>query len=166
MKTSDRYSWTQISLHWLIAVLVIFELFFNEVIESLWRSQRASQFALKPFNIEFWMNPHSAIGALILLLTLWRIWLRFASGAPAAPANEPVIFQWAAKLAHILFYLVLIAMPISGTIQLATGLPIAHQLHELGKPVLMLLIIVHVAAVLVHQFAWKNNIFNRMIGRA
>ncbi|MBF9056795.1 hypothetical protein HKCCA1065_09330 [Rhodobacterales bacterium HKCCA1065] len=35
-------------------------------------------------------------------------------------------------------------------------------MHEVLKSLLMLLVLVHVGAVLVHQFVWKTNIMQRM----
>ncbi|MCB9994366.1 MAG: cytochrome b [Hyphomicrobiaceae bacterium] len=162
MTTPDRYTWTQIALHWLIAALVLFEIFFERFAQAGEHAMRGSSL-LNPVLVT---NPHFLVGLLILVLTLWRVVLRFMRGAPAAPAEEPTIFQWAAKLAHLAFYLLLFATPITGLLRLAIRSRIIGELHEWAKPAFLILIAIHVVAVLVHQFLWKTNVFGRMIGRA
>ena len=106
---------------------------------------------------------HIAIGVAVLLLALWRLALRARHGAPAAPAGEPRLFAQVSKVAHGLLYVFLIGLPVIGLVAWFGKLGAAAEAHEIGTTVLMWLALLHVAAVVVHQFWWKTNLLRRMV---
>jgi cytochrome b561 len=60
-----------------------------------------------------------------------------------------------AKVSHALFYILLILMPILGLLAYYVGDPY-DDLHELGKPILIILIALHACGSLFHQFWLKD----------
>ncbi|MFV0359142.1 cytochrome b [Tropicimonas sp.] len=106
---------------------------------------------------------HIAIGVSVLALTLWRLAVRMRNGAPAAPAGEPEIARKTSKVVYVLFYVLTLLLPLSGMVAwfgMAGG---PAGMHEAMTSILMLLILLHVAAVLVHQYYWKTNVLHEML---
>ena len=83
-------------------------------------------------------------------------------GAPAAPAEEPAVFVLLSKIGHGLIYLLLLLLPLSGLVGWFGKVGNAAGIHEVMTNLLLLIVIVHVAAVVVHQFYWKTNLIARM----
>ncbi|HAJ04102.1 MAG TPA: cytochrome b, partial [Brevundimonas sp.] len=96
----NRYSQVSLILHWLIAVLVI------------------GQIALIMLNDATeggpWMGLHKSVGLSILVLTLVRLGWRIANPAIPLPAEMPRWQRLLARATHVLFYVVLIGMPLGG----------------------------------------------------
>lgn len=166
----NRYSrW----LHWTIAGLILFMVFLG------WRLDPKDPHALGLF---FW---HKSIGILILLLSLVRIGVRLAYKAPP----EPPMPKWqalAAKTLHVLFYVVMIGMPLSGWAMVSTSareipffgiawphlpVPQTHDTHEffenihglVAKLLIYGMIPLHVLAALKHQFVDKDSLLEHMV---
>ena len=66
-------------------------------------------------------------------------------------------------MAHGLLYVLLIGLPVIGLVAWFGKLGAAAEAHEIGTTVLMWLALLHVAAVVVHQFWWKTNLLRRMV---
>ncbi|MFD1327907.1 cytochrome b [Mycoplana ramosa] len=155
------YSVPQRLVHWLMAALILFNLLFAEGMEKLWRVVRDG--GTPSVDQVSAANVHAYVGIAVLALAVLRVLLRLAQGAPAAPAEEPPLFRTAAKVAHASFYLLFFALPLSG---------IAAYYFEIGgaalphggplKLAMWVLIVVHVAALLVHQFHWRTAVAQRM----
>lgn len=95
-------------IHWLMAFLILFMVFLG------WRFEDKDTFLLNRANL------HKSIGILILLLTFLRVGLRLAYKAPP----EPPMPKWqalAAKALHLGFYVVMIALPLSGWLMVSTS---------------------------------------------
>jgi cytochrome b561 len=174
MKGSDgmaKYSKIAILFHWLIAILIGANILLANLAEDLPRAARA-----------VYMSPHKAIG----LLTVGRILWRIANRPPALPEK---VTGWQAKAGHsvhILFYVLMIAMPLTGwlmigangkaapvdffglfTIDIAIGknamlADIGHEGHELLVTPLIVLIGLHILGALKHQFIDKMPFVQRM----
>ncbi|WP_217609163.1 cytochrome b, partial [Bacillus sp. GbtcB10] len=88
--------------------------------------------------------------------------LRFTSGVPAAPPEEPALFRLGAKLAHAALYILLIAMPFTGIGAYYFGNGQAGGVHaDVLKVLLWIVIVAHVLGALAHQFYWKTNVLRR-----
>jgi len=149
------YTLGQIILHWAIAALVIWQLVFGEEMEALEHPARADATDL------FLANTHIWAGIAILALVAVRILLRVVNGAP--PPDEPSrVTALLARAAHLAFYLLLVAMPVTGLLHYYGGLP-TGEIHELGKPLFIVLIALHVAATLWHQFVRHDGTLRRMV---
>ena len=161
-RTSPKgYTGTQIFLHWAIAALVIFQLIFGEDIGAAWRAYRRG---LEPSaDATFAANIHVYIGIAVLVLALWRLALRMRYGAPLPPPNESTIQKWIAGAAHIVLYLAILLMPISGLAAWFVGVEVAAEAHEFGKPVIIIVVALHAAAALYQHFFAKSDVLMRML---
>lgn len=178
IKGSDgmaKYSKIAILFHWLIALLIGANILLANLGEDLPRAARAA-----------YMSPHKAIGISILILTIGRILWRLTHRPPALPDK---VSGWQAKAgqcAHILFYVLMIAMPLTGwlmigangkaapvdffglfTIDMAVGknamlADIGHEGHEILAAPLVILIGLHILGALKHQFIDKMPFVQRM----
>ncbi|ATN36302.1 cytochrome B [Rhizobium sp. ACO-34A] len=155
------YSLPQKLIHWLMAALILFNLLFADGMEHWNRLVRRGE-TITPDDIAS-ANVHAYVGIAVLCLAVIRLILRLTHGAPEAPAEEPPVLRLASKAAHWTFYLLFFLLPISGAAAYYFGAEGAGSLHGGPFKLLMwLLIVVHIAAVLVHQFYWKTSVAQRM----
>lgn len=149
------YSLGQIILHWSIAALVLWQLVFGESMEALEHPAGADAGEL------FLADAHIWFGFAILALAALRIVLRLWRGAPA-PEEPNRAATLLARGAHAAFYLLLVAMPVTGILDYYYHLP-TGDLHELGKPLLIVLIALHVAATAWHALVRRDGTLRRML---
>ena len=171
----NRYSTVSLILHWGIAALVVTQI-------ALITASDATE---GPISREF-VSVHKAVGLSILILTLVRLGWRVANPAIPLPAGNPR-WQWLlARATHVLFYVLLIGMPLGGwAASSAAGreiswfglfnwpllpLPQSRELagqfmnmHELGAKALYVLLALHVIGALKHHFVDQDNVLHRMI---
>ena len=171
----DRYSAVSLVLHWTIALLVI-----GQVLLIMGADQYEGA-AARP-----WIEAHKSGGLLILVLTLVRLGWRVANPAIPLPEATPRWQKIAARATHVLFYVVLLAMPLAGwAASSAAGreilwyglfewplLPMPQSrglagdimdVHEMVAKLLYVLIFLHVAGALKHQFVDRDNVARRML---
>lgn len=162
-------------LHWLVFFLIVAALVAVNLHETFPKGsdERA-----------FWMMLHKSFGVSIFLLVLVRLVWRASNVTPAADPAP----QWqllASKAVHAGLYLVLIAMPLSAALAsqfagrpipffglfeiapfLAENKDMAGVMMGLHKgvfaPLLILLVLGHVAAALYHHVVTKDNTLRRM----
>lgn len=157
--TGVGYSRIQKTLHWTTLALVAAQyLVFGGISEAFEQSMKLGvpQYLAGT-------GGHIVTGALILVLTLWRLTLRVREGAPPPPAEEPGILQLIATGTHYLFYALLLFLPFSGSVAWFLQVGPAAGGHMVMKTLLMGLIALHVLAVLAHQLWWKTGIMKRMV---
>jgi cytochrome b561 len=99
----STYSAVAIGLHWLIAALI----FAN--IGLAWYFNTLTDEAAVPL-----VALHKSIGITVLLLTLARIAWRLIHPAPPLPATMKPWERWAAKATHLVFYVLMLGLPLSG----------------------------------------------------
>lgn len=158
MSAPKAYSRTQIMLHWIIAVLIIGNLIFGEEIGDAYDALRDTGVA----SYDLMTLGHIGAGVLVLLFGLWRLGLRFGRGVPASTGAGSALTERAASVVHWAFYVLILAVPLTGFAAWFGGLREAAELHELAKPVFIVLIAAHVAGVLWHQFWLKDGLLDRM----
>ncbi|HVR89715.1 MAG TPA: cytochrome b/b6 domain-containing protein [Novosphingobium sp.] len=100
---SARYTTVAIVLHWLIGALVVFEVGLGLNMEG---AKGADKFAV--------FQLHKSVGITILLLVLLRVVWRFYRRPP--PLNASGWEKTLARAVHGAFYLILLALPVSGWI--------------------------------------------------
>lgn len=171
----QRYGRVAIALHWAIALLILANLpigYFAETIEQqLGRN-------LVPL--------HKSIGLTVLALSLVRLGWRLLHPPPPLPASLPRWRAAAARFAHVAFYAMIIALPLTGWLRTSPnaypltwfGLvvvpkfpiergslaaEIAPLAHELLAWVMAALVLVHVAAALHHHFRLRDAVLLRML---
>jgi cytochrome b561 len=171
----NRYSTVSLTLHWLIALMVLGQVLLitaHEAIDG-------------PMSREL-VQIHKASGLTILVLTLGRIGWRIANPAIALPNAMPRWQKVFARATHVLFYAALIVIPLTGWMASSAGgreiswfglfnwplLPVGGGretarglmgLHELAVKGLYVLIALHVAGALKHHFVDRDNVLHRMI---
>ena len=160
MKTTPQgYSRTQITLHWAVMLLVLLQyLLHGGIADAYDRAQDTGVYAMSPPVIG-----HIVGGALILVLTCWRLILRHDRGTPAPPEGEPAFARKAGHLAHLAIYALLLALPVTGAMAWGGRMEAAGDAHEVLKTLLLALILAHVGAVAVHQLVWKTGLLKRMM---
>lgn len=155
---TQGYSRTQITLHWVILLLIGAQYLFHDAIAEGWEKvEKGLEVGFDPM-----IAQHIATGGLILLLVIWRIVLRVRRGAPEMPADEPAVLKFVAKATHGLLYLLLILLPISGVVAWFGGVAEAAEGHELMKLLLLIIVGLHVFGALYQQFVLKSDVLSRM----
>jgi cytochrome b561 len=158
MSAPKGYSATQIGLHWLIAVLIIFQLIFGEDMTRVWRAIKNGT----PATLDLWAWAHILVGIAVLVFAGWRLLLRATRGVPEAPHGGSAMATKAAEAGHWLLYALMIAAPVTGLLAWYGGVSSAAELHELLKPLFIILVAVHVVAALWHHFGLKDGLLDRM----
>jgi cytochrome b561 len=169
-------SWLQQVLHWLMALLVLSMLFIGVTMVSTVRPRFLTLLSI-----------HKPLGIAILVLALLRLGVRLRRGVPPLPAELPSIHVVAAKLSHLVLYVLLVAMPLIGWAMLSAGgypimffgslhlpaiLPQDDRLYALLRTAHTLLayaffatILLHVAGALFHALIRRDGVFAAMTGR-
>jgi cytochrome b561 len=101
-----RYGAVSIALHWTIAALILLQIglgwYMNEVLPDHTPAQAAVE------------TLHISVGLTVLLLVLVRIGVRLTHPAPPLPAAMSAPEKLAANAVHLLFYLLMLALPLTG----------------------------------------------------
>lgn len=159
-RAPTSYTAVQIGLHWLIAALVIFQLAFGG---SMRAAVRAAERGEQPSGADAVLaGAHYWTGLSILGLVVVRLGLRVLRDAPAATPQTPRPLALLAELSHWVFYALLVAMPVTGLLAYYVNENIG-RLHTLGKPAFIVLIAMHIAATLFHQFVLRDGTLSRMV---
>jgi cytochrome b561 len=153
------YSAAQIGLHWIIAVLIGLQFLFNEPIGEAF--EQIEEGAVPAFSLLVW--GHIAGGVVILLLVLWRVSLRLSRGVPASPDGTPPLLHMGAAAGHLALYALMLLVPVSGLVAWFGGVEQAAEGHEVMTTLLLIVVGLHVAAALYHQFIRKDHLLLRMM---
>jgi cytochrome b561 len=108
--SKDRYSAAAIGLHWLIAVLLIGNIGIAWYFNTL-----KGPAAAAPVDL------HRSIGITVLLLSLGRLALRLASPPPPMPASLTGWERALSRAVHVLFYVAMIGLPLTGWAMVSVG---------------------------------------------
>ena len=174
------YSQPAIWLHWVTAILMIFMLFWGE---DLIRVPDGAPLAgWRP-------SAHASLGILILLLGLARLLWRLGNPPPPLPTGMSPWQMTASHATHRIFYVLMIAIPLTGLLAIVPygaerpdgddvtlfALVPARFLPDLGgwtgnvhtslTFIAKALVVLHIAAVLKHQFWEKDGLLRRMLPR-
>lgn len=158
MASPKGYSIGQIRLHWVVAALILFQVVFGEDMGQAWDTFEEGGVPV----MTGWVWAHIIVGVLVLGFAVWRLTLRRNRGVPAAPEglSKPVVL--AGEIGHWALYAVMIAAPLTGLAAWFGGIAPLAGIHSLLKPLLIILVIVHVAAGLWHHFIRKDGLLLRM----
>ena len=170
-----RYSTGAIILHWAIAIAVIVD----------WRLAEAAEHAPRGQHFAV-LQPHSALGMAILVLTVLRLVWRWTHKTPPIGAHLAAWERMLAHTVHFIFYALLIGLPLlawAGTsmwnqptdffgLFTIPNLPVGgdrglgHELQELHGTlgeIMLYLIVLHVLGALKHHFWDKDGDLYRML---
>lgn len=177
--TLPRYNDVAIGLHWAIALLILGLLAFGKFMTGL-----AEDDPLR-FVLTQW---HKTFGITVLLLAGIRLVWRLTHSAPALPADDPAWQKAAAHVTHVLLYVLMFAIPLTGWAMVSAStlnvdtllfdvipwphLPLPtsealehrfHELHHLGGNVLIVLFLLHAGAAIKHRVIDKDGVLARML---
>jgi len=155
------YTATQILLHWAIAALIVLQLLIGEDIKPAYRafSRGGTPTSGDLFNANF----HVYVGLAVLVLAVWRLVIRLQSGVPSAPPEESIVLKRVAAATHFLLYLFIFGMPITGALAWYFGFGAMGEIHELAKPVVIVIVSLHATAALWQHFFVKSDVLVRML---
>lgn len=171
----SRYSTGAMLFHWTIAIAVIVN----------WRIAEAAEHSEGPARGAIFAD-HKALGIAIFALTLGRIAWRLSHPIPALPATYARWETVLARTTHVLFYVLLIGLPLGGWLANSlTGrdidffglftippLPTGQNkelggalfdAHAAGGTVLLALIALHILGALKHTFIDRDGGIFRML---
>lgn len=172
--TNDHFGLITILLHWIMAVLLI-----GLVIMGLYMTW--IPWSTTKLELYGW---HKEYGILALFLVILRIIWRIQNVLPSL-SSLPTWEKIAARTVHVIFYLLMIVIPITGwLITSAAGLPVSffglfvlpnlvssnqenialfETIHEWLNYGLIAIFCLHVSAALKHHFINKDDILRRII---
>ena len=174
--SSTQYGCVTKSLHWLVFILVtgLFTIGFL---------MGDAPNAIKGFIY----NTHKLTGLTVLVLMVLFVLWSLINPKPRYPAEMPGWEKRLARIVHMLIYLLVIAMPLSGLIMsnaagknphlfgiefVLPGIPRSKPLagffadvHEIIAWSLVGILSLHILGALKHHFLDKNNILLRMMGK-
>ena len=172
--TPERYGTISRLLHWGMAVLVIWQVL--KVFDRIDDGEHWVGQTLVPW--------HVSIGTLILLLVLIRIGWALRNRRQRPPAPQPPLLGFVARAGHVLLYVALVAMPVTGISLLvgngfgleAFGLQLiprgeeiawlaalGSNLHVPLAWLLIVLVVGHLGAALWHHFVRRDGVLRRML---
>lgn len=169
-----RWHGVQQFLHWLMALLVL-----GQIGLGLWLSATPHSSNLR----EPLFHYHASLGVTLLILVSLRLLWRLRHPGPGLPASMPSVHRNLARLNHLGLYILLFAQPILGIVMNSVygegtpfwGLslpqvvpenralgPTLLGIHIFGGLTLILLVLIHAAAALRHEFLLRDNVLRRM----
>lgn len=180
--TSSKLSTPTISLHWIVAVMLLMLL-----ATGIYMEQTAA-YALYPW--------HKSFGVVIMLFVALRILWRWQSGWPPPVREYPRREKILSGIVHYLLIIGTVMMPVSGFMMSALGghgvalfglelvahnpdpvnpqevIPfnapiagLAHTVHGLAGYVIVAGVLLHVAGALKHHFLDQDGTLRRMLGK-
>jgi cytochrome b561 len=171
---ANRYTRTAITLHWLLVILLLLQVIFGWYLEGIERGTPART---------IYVNLHKSTGICIGLVILFRLYWRVTHPAPPLPLEMPAWERLAAKWSHVLLYVCMLVMPLSGYVASnyskygvnffnAIKFPpwgvddkaiygFFNTTHIVTSYIFLTLIAIHVLAALRHAFR-RDGIFSRM----
>lgn len=153
---STRYDRVAMSLHWLVAALVLIQ-FATGWTWGFFERGTEPRFYL--------FRTHLFSGYAILALALLRIGWRITHRAPALPPGMSRPMEIAAHATHGLLYLAILVQPILGIITItAIGKSLGTgPIHVALAYVIAAIVVLHVAAALWHHFVRGDGLIARML---
>jgi cytochrome b561 len=172
-----RYTAVAISLHWLLAVLLLGMVALGFTMHDL---------HLSPLKLRL-VNWHKWTGVSVFLLAVLRLAWRAGHAPPQPPAGMSPLLRVAAKGLHLALYALMFLIPLSGWVMSSAKgfqtvwfgvLPLPDlvrkdpalgdrllELHETLNLLLLLLVAGHLGAALKHHFIDRDDVLVRMLPR-
>jgi cytochrome b561 len=170
-----RYGAVAQAFHWIIAALVVTQFVLANLEDDL--PIGAHKLAL--------LARHKSVGMTVLMLAILRLLWRLKNPPPELPPDMTPLERKLARGTHVLFYVLLFAMPVTGWMMSSaknysvswfgwftwpnligkneTAFNVLHSTHEILSDVLLVLAILHILAALKHHFWNKDDVLVRML---
>jgi cytochrome b561 len=184
--SSLRYGMVAVTLHWLIAALVIANIALGFYFGNVVAHSDPMRFIL--------IQTHKSIGLTVLVLSLLRLGWRLVNPVPPLPADMSAGLKFLARATHVLLYVLIIAIPLAGWALVSsspTGLPTMYfglfpwpnlgvladlpraqktplrfefaTVHVYLAYLALALVVLHASAALWHHFVHRDNVLKRML---
>lgn len=171
----EKYHVSARILHWVMAVLIV-----GLLGAGIWMADFLAKDAV--FRGQVYAL-HKSFGVVALILVVLRIFNRFYRKPPALCEEFSVFERWSAHFVHILLYVLMVAIPLSGYVMsngygyevhlFGLKMPnllgknveigqIAGKIHKFGAYAIILALILHVAGALKHHFIDKNPVLKKI----
>lgn len=158
MASPRGYSRLQITLHWVIAGMVVFQLLVNDAVRVAFKDRLQGVEG----SLDLMALLHIGIGIGVLVLAALRLAIRLLRGAPSLDREIPAPARWLAILVHVLLYTFIIGVPLTGVIAWFGYSEFSAHWHELGRLLLIPAILAHVGGAMVEHFVFRNDSLKRM----
>ena len=172
----QRYTKPAMLMHWLSALLIVSAFVLGWIMTDI---PGFTPTKLKYFSWHKWL------GVTVLGLVCLRLLWRKANTPPPHPAGMPQWQKRAADGTHILLYILIFGVPISGYLYtLAAGIPVVYlglfqlpvfmgpnpelkpilkTIHYVLNMTMAVAVAAHVAAALKHHFIDRDDVLKRML---
>ncbi|HEY3595996.1 MAG TPA: cytochrome b [Paraburkholderia sp.] len=176
LATRASYTRTAIAFHWLIALLIVCGFSLGWVMTDIP--------GFTPTKLRYF-SWHKWIGVTVFALALLRILWRATHGAPPLPRRMAAWQRVAAHVTHLLLYCLMVLIPLSGYLySSAANVPVVYlglvplprliapdptlkvvlkTVHIALNYTLLVLVALHVAAAIKHQWLDRDGLLSRMI---
>ena len=104
-----------IVLHWTMALLIIWQIWIGIWMSGAINDPETQAAAYDAFQF------HKSLGLTLLVLAVLRLLWRLAHRVPPLPEHMPAWQKLAARLSHILLYVLIVLIPLSGWLYVSTG---------------------------------------------
>lgn len=161
MAETAGWSRRQVILHWTVVVLVAVQLLLGETMSEAWEAREEGLAVAAPLGA----LAHVVVGASVLLIMLYRFYLRRTEGHPPRPEGQPQWASTAGAVTHWALYSLLLLLPLSGAVAWFLGVERAADLHSGPlRLALIAVVLLHAAGALVEHFVFKSPVLKRMLG--
>ena len=120
---AHRYSTSAMWLHWTIAILILGQIALGWIMNEVVPDHTPSQGRLE--------GVHISLGLTILILVFVRIGVRLTHRPPPSPPGTPAWERWLSAFVHLLFYGLMLVMPLTGWALVSIG---HHPISFWGLP--------------------------------
>jgi cytochrome b561 len=175
-ESRSRYSTVSIALHWLIALLILSNVLIGGWMEDAPDADKLSYFQM-----------HKSVGVTVLILSLVRLSWRLTHPWPPLPDHMPAWDRAMARATHVIFYVLMIGVPLLGYAAASAGgapevplygimpapnlpLPQSHELaeglgdtHKILVKTTYVVLALHVLGALKHHFLDKDEVLHRIL---
>ena len=167
-----EYGFISKIFHWLSAAVLVAQIPLGFYLVDLDFSE----------NRVFIENIHVTIGLGIFYLTILRLIYKLFNPTPALGNSVFIGQRVIAKLNHILLYLSILVITISGALkklfngemldlfifdlEIKDNFDLAelfYEIHIFGNYTLIVLILLHISAVIIHKILFKENLLRRIL---
>ncbi|MBT5073109.1 MAG: cytochrome b [Kordiimonadaceae bacterium] len=153
--TNNSYGWVAKTFHWGIFMIIIGQFW-------LGGNFKEEQFEGMGLN-----KVHFLVGITILFLMLVRLAWRAKNPVPEMPEGTGKLQALGAHGLHILFYILLIALPVAGiTANNAADegtVELAKTMHGIFAKSTLAAVLIHIIMAMYHNFVKKDNVLKRML---
>ena len=172
----QRYSATAMSLHWLIALLIVAGFYLGWIMTDIP--------GFTPTKLRYF-SWHKWIGVTVFVLAVIRLAWRLTHRAPKLPPGMQPLQKLAAELVHVILYVLMFVIPASGYLySSAAGIQVVYlgivplptligpdatlkvvlkTVHIWLNYTLLALVAAHTMAALKHHFIDRDGLLARMI---